>query len=52
MAVKKMIGVCCERGRVRIISAVSKPSMTGMFTSRRMTAKSWRSSARRASRPE
>src|ERR1044071_5267784 len=47
-----MIGVCWERGRERISSAVSKPSIIGMFTSRRMTAKSCCSSARRASRPE
>jgi hypothetical protein len=47
-----MIGVCWERGRERIISAVSKPSIIGMFTSSRITAKSCCSSARSASRPE
>jgi hypothetical protein len=43
----KMIGVRSERGRFRMSEAVSKPSMPGMETSRRMTAKScfnnWRS---------
>src|SRR6266516_2856576 len=48
----KMIGVCSQRGRVRMSAAVSKPSMIGMLTSSRMTAKSpWRS-ARSASFPE
>ena len=47
-----MIGVRCERSRERIISAVSNPSIPGMFTSSRMTAKSCCRSARSASRPE
>src|SRR5689334_22771507 len=48
----KMIGVCSERARRRIIAAVSKPSMPGMRTSSRITAKSrWRSS-RSAALPE
>ena len=39
-AVTKMMGTCCRRGRCRIIAAVSKPSMSGMLTSSRITAKS------------
>ena len=51
-AVMKMIGVCAERWRSRISAAVSKPSMPGMLTSSRMTAKSCSRSWRSASRPE
>ena len=47
-----MIGVCAVWRRLRIIAAVSKPSMPGMFTSSRMTAKSRSSRTRSASRPE
>ena len=38
--VMKMIGVCAERLYWRISAAVSKPSMSGMLTSSRMTANS------------
>ena len=36
-----MIGVWADRLRARISGAVSKPSMPGMLTSSRMTAKSF-----------
>src|SRR5215467_6010970 len=36
----KMIGTCAERARLRISDAVSSPSIPGMLTSRRITAKS------------
>ena len=39
-AVTKMIGVCAERLYWRISAAVSKPSMSGMLTSSRITANS------------
>ena len=39
-AVMKMIGVCSERFRSRMRAAVSKPSISGMFASSRITAKS------------
>ena len=42
-AVRKMIGVCALRLRCRISAAVSKPSISGMLTSSRITAKSWSS---------
>src|SRR5687768_16820218 len=48
----KMIGVWAERFRLRIRAAVSKPSMSGMFTSSRMTAKSCLSTCLSASAPE
>ena len=51
-ALIKMIGVVSERGRCRISAAVSKPSIPGMFTSSRMTAKSCLSRQRNASLPE
>ena len=47
-----MIGVCAVFVCWRINSAVSMPSMSGMFTSSRMTATSRRSSSRNASAPE
>src|ERR1051326_1832246 len=50
--VMKMIGVCSELGRLRINAAVSKPSMQGMETSRRMVAKSMFRRWRSASLPE
>ena len=40
-AVMKMIGVISDCSRCRMSAAVSNPSMTGMRTSSRMTAKSW-----------
>ena len=48
----KMIGVCAERLRLRISAAVSKPSMPGMLTSSRITAKSRSSTCLSASSPE
>ena len=51
-AVRKMIGVCCERSRSRIRAAVSKPSMPGIWTSIRITAKSSSRTRIRASSPE
>ena len=51
-AVRKMIGVCCERSRSRISAAVSKPSMPGIWTSIRMTAKSSSRMRSSASSPE
>src|SRR4051812_34858486 len=48
----KMIGVCDVFRRERISSAVSRPSMPGMLTSRRITAHSLSSSQRNASSPE
>ena len=47
-----MIGVCRERSRWRISAAVSNPSMPGIWTSSRMTAKSWSSSRLSASAPD
>src|SRR5438128_1867413 len=47
-----MIGVCCERSRSRIKAAVSKPSMPGILTSIKITAKSLSSRQRRHSNPE
>jgi hypothetical protein len=47
-----MIGVSRERSRLRISRAVSKPSMPGMRTSSRITAKSFFSARRSASSPE
>src|SRR5713101_2383726 len=47
-----MIGVTRERARSRISFAVSKPSMRGIRTSSRITARSWLSAQRRASSPE
>src|SRR4051812_30307883 len=52
MALTKMIGVCSLCLRWRMSAAVSKPSITGMLTSSRMTANSSRSSRRRASLPD
>ena len=46
-----MIGVCRERSRWRMNFAVSNPSMPGICTSSRMTAKSWASSFFSASGP-
>src|SRR3954464_7951387 len=51
-AVRKMMGVYRERLRSRIIFAVVKPSMPGIFTSMRMAAKSSSSTHRNASSPE
>src|SRR5207248_3020692 len=48
----KMIGVCAERARLRISAAVSRPSMPGMLTSRRITAKSRSSTCFNACSPE
>src|SRR5713101_2821363 len=48
----KMIGVCSELFLCRMSAAVSNPSMPGMLTSSRTTAKSRWSRWRRASRPE
>src|ERR1041385_2953760 len=47
-----MIGVSLERSRLRISFAVSKPSMPGMRTSSRITAKSFFSARRSASSPD
>src|SRR5262245_22479035 len=47
-----MIGVACERSRPRISLAVSKPSMPGMRTSSRITAKSCLSASLSASSPD
>src|SRR5574341_2462482 len=47
-----MIGVSVERSRERMRRAVSKPSMPGMRTSSRMTAKSFFSARRSASSPD
>src|SRR6185369_6441146 len=47
-----MIGVWRERSRPRIIFAVSKPSMPGMRTSSRITAKSFLSASLSASSPD
>jgi hypothetical protein len=52
VSVTKMIGTSWVAGRWRMSWAVSKPSMPGMFTSSRMTANSWFSRQRSASRPE
>src|SRR5947209_4356369 len=51
-AVRKMIGVRRERSRLRIRRAVSKPSIPGMRTSSRITAKSFFSARRSASSPD
>src|SRR4051794_7519241 len=51
-AVRKMIGVSRERSRLRMMRAVSKPSMPGMRTSSRITAKSFLSARRNASSPD
>src|SRR5919198_4953786 len=51
-AVRKMIGVSRERSRLLIMRAVSKPSMPGMRTSSRITAKSFFSARRSASSPD
>jgi hypothetical protein len=51
-AVRKMIGVVRLRSRPRMNLAVSKPSMPGIWTSSRTTAKSSSSSALSASSPE
>ena len=48
----KMIGVISDCWRWRMRAAVSKPSMIGMRTSSRMTAKSWAMTQRRAASPE
>ena len=48
----KMMGMWAERLRPRIIAAVSSPSIPGMLTSRRMTAKSFLSTSRNASSPD
>src|SRR5689334_7542280 len=47
-----MMGVVSLRGRCRISLAVSNPSIPGMLTSSRMTAKSSRKRQRKASVPE
>ena len=47
-----MIGVWAVWRRLRIIEAVSNPSMSGMWTSSRMSANSRSSKKRSASRPE
>src|SRR3954471_20105583 len=47
-----MIGVNRERSRLRMSRAVSKPSMPGMRTSSRITAKSFFSARRSASSPD
>jgi hypothetical protein len=52
LGVTKMIGVCSQRFRSRMSAAVAKPSITGMSTSSRITAKSSFIKARSASRPE
>src|SRR5712692_4581292 len=48
----KMMGMCRSLDRWRMIVAVSNPSMSGMLTSSRSTAKSRSSSCRSASAPE
>jgi hypothetical protein len=50
--VTKMIGVSSHCWRRRISAAVSKPSISGIWTSSRMTAKSWTVRQRRAAVPE
>ena len=47
-----MIGVISDCRRWRISAAVSNPSMIGMRTSSRMTAKSWAMTQRSAATPE
>ena len=51
-AVMKMMGVISDCQRWRMSAAASNPSMRGMQTSSRMTAKSWAMTQRSASRPE
>jgi hypothetical protein len=51
-AVTKMIGVSIDSRRWRMQAAVSNPSISGIRTSRRMTAKFWTIRQRRAARPE
>ena len=51
MAVRKMIGMSRVRSRRLMCAAVSKPSMPGIWTSSRITAKSSASSALSASSP-
>ena len=51
-AVRKMIGVVRLRSRPRMNFAVSKPSIPGIWTSSRTTAKSSSSSALSASSPD
>ena len=48
----KMIGVISDCRRCRMRAAVSNPSMIGMRTSSRMTAKSWAMTQRNAASPE
>jgi hypothetical protein len=48
----KMIGVISDCGRCQMMAAVSGPSMIGMQTSSKMTAKSWAMRQRGAARPE
>src|SRR5882724_1828582 len=48
----KMIGVCADFLYWRISFAVSRPSMSGMLTSSRITANSRASTSRSASEPE
>src|SRR4030095_15214329 len=50
-AVRKMIGTRDERGRVRMSEATSKPSIRGICTSSRTTAKTSWSTRRRAASP-
>jgi hypothetical protein len=50
--VTKMIGVISDCRRCRMSAAVSKPSITGMHTSRRITAKSSAMTQRSAANPE
>src|SRR5207244_2126509 len=47
-----MIGMWLVRSRCLISSAVSKPSSSGICTSRRMQAKSWSSSSLSAASPD
>jgi len=51
-AVTKMIGVRSNRGRWRIIAAISNPSISGITTSRRMSAQSSFNRHCNASRPD
>src|SRR5512135_304061 len=51
-AVRKMIGVCFDRLRSRISAAASNPSIFGIWTSIKMTAKSSSNTRIRASSPE
>ena len=48
----KMIGVISDCRRCRMRAAVSNPSISGIRTSSRMTAKSWTMTQRSAASPD